>query len=208
MKKRIGIYTGVAFVYFILLELSGISRNTFDITIKGIPMTQQAMLPLLFIFFFQLIFCLAIFDYSRESFYERNLILLIRHRSRIRSFLRLTVENFIVIVSINSILLLMSSLMHRDFSFDCLPSFLMQTLGLLGIAVFQETIEIKSSSIIALGVVMITVMVLNSFNFIWIQTIHTIRFTGNYWITCGIQAILILVFITGGCLFVREQEII
>ena len=206
MLKRLAMYILMGLTFFVVLYTSGYI-NALGTT-SGVLPSLTSIFPPFLVFFYQLVFSLMVFDYSRETFYHENLVKLVRHQSRIKVYLQMTRDNFIGVLVINLVLLLASFMVEHGFHGSALPLFIMQTLGVCGVILVQEILEIKLTSVWALWLTLAGFMLLNAANFVWIRYIHTVRFSGNVGLAIGIEILVIAVIAAIGAFLVRKQEIL
>lgn len=209
MRKRIVIYAAVSVVY--IFFLGRYLRGTYgvhNLALNGVPHSNTVIISLLLTLFTQCLFCMLLANYSHEAFYHDNLILLIRTKSRIRSFLRVSVRNLLCILGVNLFMFVLSCVLARYFAPRLLLYFAMQTLGLWGLGLLQEIIEIKVSAVVALWGTLVVYMALNFFDAPWLTYIHVIRYQGSIPVTIALETCVIALLIGIGALATRKQEIL
>ncbi|MFD1430036.1 hypothetical protein [Lacticaseibacillus mingshuiensis] len=209
MKRNFLICWLVLLGYLGLLEVSGLGAHTYGDKISGVSFYGNAGYPALLAFTFQAMFTILIFDRSREFFYHRNIVQLVRYRSRVQLFLRLVRNNILAIVLLDVALAACNWLVYPATpSRGVLLQLLIQMNGLCLYGLVQTILELKVSSTFALITTMIGAAAFERLNWLPSQLIHTSRLTANPGTTLIGAAIVLILLVVLGASLIRKQEIV
>lgn len=206
-QKRFLIYYLIGCLYLVLVHQLGFGPSWAAALIKGVPDYKVAILSALYVFFFELVLVLPIFDYSRAQFYHEQVTQLYRTGSRVRALLIVISHNCALIAAIMVGLYLTGALLDGGIDRQLLLLALVQLFALLIQAVLQTIIEIKVSSLAALYVLLVTVLGSNLLHLKILGFIHTNRLViaaGSALLWEGLALVLVIAV---SAVLIRRQEI-
>lgn len=206
MSRRIITYYGLGWLYLLLIHLN-FGRQWGVVLIHGVPDAELSLIPSLYVFFFEVIVVLVVFDYPRELFYHQNLVRLIRSGSRVRSYLRTIAVNLGCILGVVGLLDITGLLIDRQLSWELLMLGLIQLLALCIQAAIQVIIEIRWSALAGMLIVIGVVMSMQAGHCPLLGLIHTCRLPFA-WLPALVGELVVLgSTISIGAWLVRKQEV-
>lgn len=206
--KRFGLFSAIGIVYVWLIVHAGYVQDAGLAVAYGVPVFRIALAPHLNVLFNQAIFSLLIFNQSRISFYNQGILILTRHRSRVRLLVSVIRQCCGQIMLLESLLLATNYLITQSFAIEYIPFALVQLLGLIISAIIQIIVELKVGSTEALAGVLLTLMMLEVCLPNSLQIIHPCR------MSMSITAIIFLEIIVGffltviGAIVMSKQEVL